>query len=408
MSQTQEATQTNEQNNVQGNGQEGVNPFGTTSWSEQLPTQPETKEETGGQPPATATTTPAAATEKENEEILGVNEWLKREYGWETEEAAKAEITELRNLKTNPPKSDELKFENEDSKIVHELIRSGKINEAVDVINKQKDIASAIALDVNKNTAVDIIKLNMKLKFPTLTTDQIDFQYKQEYGIPKEPVFNDAKETEDEFNERHNEWKEQVGNIEMKRTIAATMAKPELEKAKAEIKFPELPKPQTQNNEPTAEQAVAMQKFRENFIHKLESDFSNVKGFSTQVKNELVDFPVEFNIPAEEITAIKTRLEKEGMNVEEYVFSRWGGENGNWNIERMLSDIYVWENRDKILSGVANNAANKMFETYQKLTKNPDVKNTFQQTFHPLQQNNTGISPFRETAWSDKLPAPTA
>lgn len=184
-------------------------------------------------------TQPAAATE-DAASTPDYTPFVKETFGVETIEEAKAQWQELQALKNAPPKAEEIKFENEESKTVHELLRQGKTKEAIEFYSKQDKLNAAITSEINKETASDIIKLNMQLKYPKLTPTQIDFQYKQEYGIPKEPVMKDT-EDETEFNERHEAWKDQVQSIQMKTEIAATMAIPELEKAKSNLKLPDIP-----------------------------------------------------------------------------------------------------------------------------------------------------------------------
>ena len=92
-----ETTNTQQQPEVQENVQESVqenvqtfNPFSDNSWSEQRPdlSQPEQTTEQ----PEQATTTSSPDTQEYEEEIVDADEWLKREFNWESADAAKAEI----------------------------------------------------------------------------------------------------------------------------------------------------------------------------------------------------------------------------------------------------------------------------------------------------------------------------
>jgi len=159
-----------------------------------------------------------------------------KELGFETAEDLKAELEALRNKKTEPL------YENEQSKKVHQLLAEGKIKEVIDVYKVQEQLDRYSSVEVNKDTAEGILKLSMQLKAPKLTQEQIDFQYKQEYMPPKEPVQKNV-EDDTEFEERMNEWKERCQSIEMKRNIAATMAQPDLEAAKQKIQLPNISVP---------------------------------------------------------------------------------------------------------------------------------------------------------------------
>lgn len=373
------------------------NPFSQQSWTDQVPTS--TLKTTNTTEPVTTTT---AVPQPKNEAPPAVaNEWYK-DYGWENAEAAKTEIETLKGLKVNPPQPEPFKYANEDSEKVHKLLMEGKVDDVVAVYNKQKNIDRAISLDVSNETAAEIIKLNMGLKYPTLTADQINFQYKQEYGIPKEPIWDKVKEDEDDFNERYNEWEEQVANVHMKAQIAATMAKPELEKAKTQIVLPDIK--QSVPNEANQPDPEALKKLRENFLNKLESDFSKAEGFSTTVKDESVELPVSFKIPDDSKAAIKGRLAGD-FNVEDFITNRWFPQ-GEPKVEQIVSDLYQLENLDKIISGVANNAANERLKEYRKQTSNINVNGSTAQQTYQQQNGANSFTPFSKDSWSEKPPIP--
>lgn len=165
--------------------------------------------------------------------------FLKETFGIESVDEVKTQWQELQALKANPPKAEAIKYQNEESEKVAKLLSEGKIKEVMEVYSKQEKISNAIGLEVNKETAGDIIKLGISLKNPDLTPQEIEFQYKQEYVAPKEPVQR-SSETDEEFTERQDEWKEKVAAIEMKTIIAAKMVKPDLEAAKVKIQLPNI------------------------------------------------------------------------------------------------------------------------------------------------------------------------
>lgn len=200
-------------------------------------TKPANTASTTSEPAATNTDTQTTDTTNTTP-VTDYTPFVKETFGVETVEEAKQQWLELQTLKANPPKAEPFKFENAESEKLARAINSNP-KEAFKILEKQEKIESLLSLEVNADNAANIIKLGMELKYPTLTPAQIDFQYKQDYGIPKEPVLKDTDDQED-FNERHEAWKEQVSNIQMKAIIAATMAKPELEAAKQKIVLPDI------------------------------------------------------------------------------------------------------------------------------------------------------------------------
>jgi len=178
-------------------------------------------------------------------------ESIKEKFGYESPELAIKEIEELRALRTTPPKTEPIKFENEDSEKLFKAFTKGDKKEIFNILEKHERLESIIKSEVSKDNAADIIKLKIKLedKENRLSNDDIDFHYKEQYSAPKEPKepVQRGSETDDEFKDRHddwqeahNDWKERVASVEQRKIVAAKMAIPHLEKYKSELKFPEI------------------------------------------------------------------------------------------------------------------------------------------------------------------------
>lgn len=165
--------------------------------------------------------------------------FIKETFGLESVDDVKAQWQEFQALKANPPKAAEHEFANDDSKKAFELARTGKFKELNEIINQQLKIEELTATEVNDKTADEIIKLGMKFENKDLTQQEIDFKFKKLFTIPKEPV-QTTIESDAEFEIRMDEWKEQVEDIKMSKTIEAKMMKPKLEAAKSQIKFPDI------------------------------------------------------------------------------------------------------------------------------------------------------------------------
>jgi len=370
------------------------NPFGRNAWTESLPAAEPVTLAVTDTPPAE----PAqpATTEPEPQPVVS-NDWYKN-YGWENEEAAKAEIEQLKTLKDKPQTEVEIKFENEQSKTLHELIRQGKTKEVKEFLELQDRLESYTTGDVSKENADEIIKMGMKLKYKDLSPEEINYKFNKEYAVPAEPV-QTLDETEDEFAARKLEWQSKVNDVVMNKVIEAKLMRPELEQAKSKVVLPELEKPTAAANQPTPEQ---LEQIRQNFLSQLESNYTKAEGFTTKVKDESVEIPVSFKIPDEDKVAIRNKLQ-EGLDVNEYMDKRWFDDKGTPKVEQIITDLYQLENLDKILSGIANNSANKRLVEYRKSIGHIEVSTTPQQTYQPTapQQN---VNPFSKDAWSDRPP----
>lgn len=181
--------------------------------------------------------TPAASTSQST--VVDYTPFIKENFGVETVEDAKKQWQELQTLKSNPPKPAEYKFENEDSQKMAEAISKGDRKTILSILEKQERIEQYTTAEVTKDTAPEIIKLGMQLNNKLLTKEDIEFQYKELYVPPKEPVQR-STETDEEFAERQDEWKEKVANIEYRKIVAAKMAIPELEKSKSTLQLPNI------------------------------------------------------------------------------------------------------------------------------------------------------------------------
>lgn len=169
-------------------------------------------------------------------------EVLKEKFGYEKPEDVLSEIEQLRLLKENPSAPQPIKYENEESQKLHLALMNGKKEEVYAILEKQQTLEKLTSQQVTKENAADIIKMGMQLKFKDLSPEEIAYKFNKEYTLPKQPVFNETLETEDEFQSKLDAWKEQVADIEMNKIINAKLMKPELDSAKSNLTLPEIEK----------------------------------------------------------------------------------------------------------------------------------------------------------------------
>ncbi len=167
-------------------------------------------------------------------------EQLKEKFKYEKPEDVFTEIEALRAFKNAPPSNSvDIEFANEKSEKLFKAWQAGKVDEVFDYINQERKIDKLIGAEVTKDTANDIIKLGMQLKYQIegLTPEEINYKFNKQYGLPKEPQ---GDPEDDEFKEKHEVWKEQVADIETSKIIDAKVAKRELEAAKTKLVLPEI------------------------------------------------------------------------------------------------------------------------------------------------------------------------
>lgn len=164
---------------------------------------------------------------------------LKEKFAYEKPEDVFTEIEQLRALKAAPPQA-ELKFENEESEKLFKAWQGGKQDEVYKYLAEKNKLESLASQEVSRETAAEIIKLGMQLKYKDLTPEEIDYKYNKQFALPKAPA-QGVSEDDDEFASRTEAWKEQVADIEMNKIIEAKLAKPELENSKQKLVLPTLP-----------------------------------------------------------------------------------------------------------------------------------------------------------------------
>lgn len=356
----------------------------SSMWGVEQPKIEQTQQAQTEQPKTEPAVTPATPeppkTEEPKEEVFDENIYIKNNYGFDSPEALKQTVEEYKKLKEQVPQ--EQKWENEESKKVYELLRQGKIKEVTKYFSDQEQIDKYSSAEVNSATAEEIIKLGMKLSNDRLTKEDIDFKYKQEYGTPKQPTQR-VTETEDEFAERMEEWKERVSDLEMKRVVDAKMAIPQLEQLKHKIVLPEIETKQVVNHtQPTQEELDAMKKYNDAYVQSSDASVKNFNGFSVKVKNEDVGIP-EITIPYVVVDAEKNSLSQQmrdfvnsNYDANALFADRWVNEDNSLNTQRMAEDRYLLDNRDKIFQKLAEESATKAVEEFIKGKKKININET--------------------------------
>jgi hypothetical protein len=205
----------------------------------QAPQQPDQPTLPDTPPPTTGDAIPPVAPVTPPEPPSFTFDQFKEKFGYEKPEDAISEIEQLRLLKANPPKA-EIKYENEESRKLHLALQSGKKEDVYKILAEQDRLEKYTTQEVNKDSAADIIKLGMQLKYKDLSSQEIEHLYGKKYALPKQPVYNETTETEQEYQEKLDAWKEQVTDIEMTKVIDAKVLRPELEAAKQKLVLPEI------------------------------------------------------------------------------------------------------------------------------------------------------------------------
>ncbi len=278
---------------------------------------------------------------------------FKEKFGYETPEAAVQDIETLRAFRAAPPVQP-LKFENEVSQRIVEALQGNKLSEVYDILDQQIKIDRLTSGEMTAESASDVVKLGMQLKYKDLTPAQINFKFNKQYGLPPKPALLPA-EDHDEYNERVALWQTQVDDKKMELLIDATIARPELASSKSKLVFPTIDRPQEaafqewqKSIQEDATVAAATTEAYKAFTPKsLESKLHFAD------KDNKVDFDFSYEPDPEGFNQAIAFV----ADIEEFWKSYYRPD-GTPDRARFLADIYFAKNRDKVIAAALRQSMN--------------------------------------------------
>ncbi len=327
------------------------------AWKQQMDAQFNTDQSHAPQPPAATTdenteTNIAAAQELQQPDYTP----FIKEFGVETVGEFKTQWQELQALKANPPQAQEIEFANEDSKKLNELIRKGDLKGANAILSQHLELDELATADVTEDTADKIIKAGMRFENKDLTQQEIDFKFRKMFAIPKEPVLD--ADDEDSV-ARHNEWKEQVEDIKMSKTIEAKMMKPKLAAAKSTIKFPDI---EIQSNVDADYEAYKASKANvlEVANNELIPAIRSLKEGDVQLGFKVNDAnnQMEFDVALAPTPEAFEKAKQDSLSFDTWIQSVCYDETGKFHPERVQKLILLYNNYDNYAQSIARQAVN--------------------------------------------------
>lgn len=306
--------------------------------------------------------------EKPNEEILDPNVYLKNKWGWDSEEAADAEIKTLREKASKA-----FEYKNEESKRIAEYINEGKEEELYKFLDTKAKVKKLSTADLSdKNVAAELVKFGLHKDNPTLLPDEIDFLFNEKYSIPEKPKKGEDEEDAD-YDFRVGAWEVQKSNIEKRMIIEAKIAQPKMAQLNTELALAPITKETTSAKQPTPEELDKAKKVADGFLQDVELGLKNLTELSVMVKDEAVEIPVSYAYTEDEkkvvLEQVKTFVSN-NYDTNEIFGKMWTDKDGNIDIPRMVRDLAYLNNQDKITNKLANDSANKRLYEYTKEKKN--------------------------------------
>ena len=297
------------------------------------------------------------------------NSYFKERFGFDTVDEAEQAFTRL--MEENE-RTTQFEFKDDVSKTLFDAIREGKADDVYEVLNQQKRLEKLTTSELNSEIAAEIVKTNIKNKHKSLSDEDVELLFYDQFFVPLKPE-QGYDESDEDYATKVSQWQSQVDYTERRLMIEAKVLKPEIEKLRSEITLPDIYNESGRQAESQAEFEV-MQEARSIYERTLDSDFQSFNGFNVSVKDEDVEIPISFNVAEEERLAMKNDLEDFDSDL--YFENRWFNKEGKPNVQQIMADKYLLENREKIFSKIANEAASQRLLAHLKKNGNININQT--------------------------------
>ena len=347
---------------------EGYNPFSDENAPQvqpQVEVAPTATNEPQEQQQSAQAPQEEAKQEQSTPSAFDPNQFVKERFGYESVEEAEQEF---KKLKEKPS----FEFKDDVSKTLFDAIKEGKADDVYEVLNQQKRLEKLTNAELTSELAAEIVKLNIKNKHKGLSSEDVDLLYYDQFFVPLKPE-QGYDEADEDYAVKVKQWESQADYIERRLMIEAKVIRPTLENLKSEIKLPDIYNEAGKQAESQAEFEM-MQQARSIYEKTLDSDFQSFNGFNVSVKDEDVEIPISFNVAEDERLAMKNDLSD--FDSDSYFEKRWFAEDGKPKVQQIMADKYLLENREKIFSKIANEAASQRLLAHLKKNGNININQT--------------------------------
>jgi hypothetical protein len=297
------------------------------------------------------------------------NSFIKERFGFDTVDEAEEAFSRL--IEENE-RNTQFQFKDDVSKTLFDAIKEGKADDVYEVLNQQKRLEKLVNSELNTEIAAEIVKTNIKNKHKSLSDEDVELLFYDQFFVPLKPE-QGYDESDDDYAAKVNQWQSQVDYTERRLMIEAKVLKPEIEKLRSEITLPDIYNESAREAQ-SQEEFEIMQEARSIYERTLDSEFQSFNGFNVSVKDEDVEIPISFNVAEEERLAIKNDLED--FDTDLYFENRWFNKEGKPNVQQIMADKYLLENREKIFSKIANEAASQRLLAHLKKNGNININQT--------------------------------
>lgn len=322
---------------------------------------------------------------------------FKEKYGWENPEAAIQEVDRLRAFEAQP-RTPEFTVPDNESAAILRALAAGKKEDVWRALDHEMRIERLLTGEVNKDSAADIVKMGMSLKYKDLTPDEINYKFNKQFAIPAQPQ-KSFDEDEDVYNQRLAEWQSIATDKQMELIIEAKSIRPELQTAKGKLEIPDI-------ETPVDEGYIQYQKM----LEESAKNDADTKAAYQKLTPKAIETKLNFKDEANKVAfEFQYEPDAEGFNKAVEIASNsdlfwktFTNPDGTPNREKFLDMIYFATNKEKYLLAALNQSKNATIKAglpdnsqggLTRLTPQSQEPDELQRN---MQQALAGYGPFKQ------------
>ena len=200
------------------------------------------------------------------------------------------------------------------------------------------DFYQAYNVDYDKVSDAEIMRSSLKRSNPELSDEELNIYFNSTYKTGSD---------------KYNDDEKALGNINLKKD--ASKARAELKELQESIK-----KPSENYVSPEKEQEI-----RENFLDNLDDEVEDLEGISFDLDDKGTEFTYKLT------EQDRDSLYDNNSNLDNFFDRYIDNETGQWNMEKLNMEMFILNNFDKIVRGVASQTKSFGREDIIKDIKNP-------------------------------------
>tara|TARA_R110002012_G_scaffold76085_5_gene192166 strand:+ start:896 stop:1999 length:1104 start_codon:yes stop_codon:yes gene_type:complete len=241
---------------------------------------------------------------------------------------------------TQEPNSNSVDFASEQLRALNEYVK--------DTGRGAEDYFRAQAMDLENISSEDLLKKYISHNNPDYTAKEVDLFFKHTYK---------------QDSDKYDEDEAAIGSLQMKRDVRE--AKQLFEGVKQKY--------YSKEQSPNEMSGEEVQKIREEWTGNMESQVDELEGISFDINGNGEEFTFTASDEA------KKGLKETNKNLDSF-FNKYVSEEGNWDYDQLNQDMFILNNIEEIVRGVANQYRSKGTEQVIKDAKNINMSSKEQPT----------------------------